>query len=157
MDLSHCSHIDFIDFHEMFDADTTPSLDLIQDDTQTIDSDVNTQWGSEDLGIDTIRQYSLSTVEILLGKHVGKLKDYQFGILNTTFDPDGLATPWDADWGSIADSEKRPLQFLEHQIDGIGAIYRMLFLTDSRQSKASVLLADGMGLGKTWCVLCSHR
>ncbi|KAF8321890.1 P-loop containing nucleoside triphosphate hydrolase protein [Cantharellus anzutake] len=68
---------------------------------------------------------------------------------NERYDPRGLLTP--ASGPEWREAENAPLAFHQHQLDGVLAMHHMLFCkeTERVREKQGILVADGMGLGKT--------
>jgi hypothetical protein len=68
---------------------------------------------------------------------------------NQEYDPHGDLTPVSGPQWNTA--EKVPLRLHQHQLDGVHAMHHMFFCKASEQlhEKQGILVADGMGLGKT--------
>jgi hypothetical protein len=143
-------------FHELFsDELKAPSADEIADATAGAGSHVLAMLGSDDLGVENAQKFTVDELKKLLEIGLGAESHRQMGMLNTEYDADNGYTPWDSGFN---DEEYRgkghiaKLEFQEQQLDGQYALHEMMFSgsPEAGESPDGVLIADGMGVGKTW-------
>ena len=118
-----------------------------------IESGTKSSWGTEDLGIKEARELSLDELKAKLGLHLGHSNSRQLGFLVTEYDVSRKYTSWDREHWKFGSEYRRtgniqPLELQEQQLDGVYSLYSMFFRPQI-SPKTGVLVADGMGIGKT--------
>ena len=145
-------------FRELFgDELDAPDPEVIADAAAMVDSDVRSMMGSDDLGVENAHKFTVEELMKQLEIGLGSEKNRQVGMLNTEYDTENGHTPWDPEFYGEEFRRKgrvAKLEFQEQQLDGQYALHEMMF-SDKPGDEGNpdgVLIADGMGVGKTWCI-----